>query len=158
MGLELDYTANGSTALYRSLSVSPQGHGGVTIGGGGAHNNPFKYSSPADLGPGTLNAADSIVTANHFRSDGSAPKVSACGPSPSIRGTDAAAEVGAGGPVRSCTITFAKAYNSNPICIVQTRNRPSPVAYVSGVSATALTVSWNSPLRGAWSYICQGVS
>lgn len=158
MGLELDYTANGSIALARGLSVSPQGNGGVTIGGGYASNNPYSYAAPTDLGPGTLHASDSIVTANHFRSDGSKPTLSSCGTSPTITGTDVAGFVSNGGAVSSCTVTFAKAYASTPVCVVQTFANAAPVAYVTSYSPSYLTVSWNSTLNGSWYYICQGVS
>ena len=158
MGLELDYTPNGSTALTRGISVSPQGLGGVTVGGGFASNNPYSYTAPADLGPGTLNAADSIVTGNHFRSDGTAPTVSSCGASPTIRGTDVAGEVNTGASVTACTITFAKAYHSVPICMVQTKANPSPVTYVVSSSTTLLTVNFSASLHGGWFYSCQDPS
>ncbi len=71
MGLELDYTPNGSTALSRGLSVSPQGKGGVTIGGGFASNNPYNYAAPADLGQGTVNAAAAYYVNGHQIADSS---------------------------------------------------------------------------------------
>ncbi len=71
MGLELDYTPNESTALTRGLSVSPQGKGGVTIGGGFASNNPYNYKEPADEGAGTVNAATAYYVNGHQIADGS---------------------------------------------------------------------------------------
>ena len=155
MSLYLDYTPNASTALTLGLAVSPQGAGGVTVGG--TRGNGSAYSGPSDLGPGTINTSDSIATANHFRSTGSAPTVSSCGSSPSITGTDVAGIVGVGGNT-ACTITFAKAYASSPICIVQTQNNASPVTFVASESTTALTVNFSSSLNGGWAYICQGRS
>ncbi len=71
MGLELDYTPNGSTALTRGISVSPQGNGGVTIGGGFAGNNPYNYKAPADEGAGTVNAATAYYVNGHQIADSS---------------------------------------------------------------------------------------
>ncbi len=158
MGLELDYTPNGSTALTRGLSVSPQGRGGVTIGGGYASNNPYEYKGPADLGPGVLNAAGSIVTGDHFRSDGHAPTLVSCGSGAKLTGTDAAGFVTTGGEVSSCTVNFAKAYASAPVCIVQTFANAAPATFVTSYAASYLKVAWTDGLNGTWLYICQGVS
>lgn len=58
----------------------------------------------------------------------------------------------------SCTITFAKTYNSVPICIVQTKSNASPVTYATSASKTLLTVGWNAAFNGGWYYICQDAS
>ncbi len=157
VGLELDFTPNGSTGLTRGLSISPQGFGGVTLGGGPS-NDPYRYSSPADLGTGTLNAANDIKTAGHYRSGGNAPTLSACGSGPSITGTDAAGAVATGVSTSSCTITFVKAYASAPICMVQTYANATPVAYLSSYTTTQITVSWTTTFHGGFFYLCQGLS
>ena len=152
MDLKLLYTPNGSTALTTGLAVSLHGKGGVTIG------DERLFGPIADLGNGALHAADSIATGNHLRFTGSAPAASSCGPSPKISGADAAGVVTTGGKVASCALTFAKAYASPPVCMVQTFGAPSPTAYLSAVSPTGLTASFSSPLNGAFSYICVGRS
>jgi len=158
MGAELDYTPNGSTALTRGLSVSPQGRGGVTIGGGYAHNNPYRYESPADLGPGTLHAADSVVTGNHLASDGPRPSLSDCGAGAAIAGTDAAGRVSNGGAVAACTVTFARPYASEVVCIVQDYASPKPTPYLTALGVKGFKVSWSAAFKGDWFYLCQGVS
>ncbi len=157
MGLELDYTANGSTALARGLSVSPQGRGGVTIGGGYA-SAPYRYRAPADLGAGTLHAADTIQTDNHFVSGGPRGAITSCGARPVMdRGTDQAGQITTGGPVTSCTYSFARSWSSTPICLAGVVNAPTPTAYVSAVSGRRLTVSFSSAFNGAFQFICMGV-
>lgn len=155
MALELDYTPNGSTALSRGLSVNAGGRGGVTIGGG--YTGRFPAKGPADLGQGTVNAASDIKTGGHFRSGGPAPSLS-CGTGAKVAGTDAAGFVTTGGAVTSCTISFAKAYASAPICLVQTFANAAPVAYVSSFTSTRIVVSWNTALNGGFFYLCQDAS
>lgn len=158
MGLELDYTPNGSTALTRGLSVSPQGRGGVTVGGGYGHNNPYRYKAPADLGPGTLHVADSVVTGNHLASDGPRPTLETCGSGATIKGTDAAGQVTNGGPIKSCIVRFAKPYASDVVCIIQDYASPTPIAYLTRFGPWGFEASWSSPFKGGWFYMCQGVS
>lgn len=158
MGAEIDYTPNGSTSLMRGLSVSPQGHGGVTIGGAGAHNNPYKYKRPTDLGPGTLHTADTIVTGNHLASDGARPALSDCGAGSAVTGTDAAGHVANGGAVSACTVTFAKPYASaEVVCMVQDFANATPTPYLTAFGTSGFKVAWTSPYSGHWFYMCQGV-
>ena len=159
MGLELDYTPNGSTALTRGLSVSPQGKGGVTIGGGYANAEPYQYHAPADLGPGTLHAADSIATGNHIRSDGPTPKLSSCGAATTVAGsTDVKGRITNGTGVTSCTVNFAKAYEAGSlvVCLVQDYGASALGPYLSSSSRASFTVSWPARYAGSWSYICAG--
>jgi hypothetical protein len=153
MALELRATPNGSTFLNRGLSVSAHGNGGVTIGDEGIHG------TIADLGNGTIHAADSIATDNHIRSMGPAPSLSSCGSSgPTVNGTDIAGIVSTNGQVSSCKITFAQAYPSIPVCIVQTFAIASPVSFISAQSKTAITVNFSAPFNGGFNYICIGKS
>jgi hypothetical protein len=154
-GCVLWYTpaAAGANKRYTAISFGWGGLGGVGIG-------EASYQVPVtDLGPGTLNVASDIVSHNHYRSRGPAPTVTSCGSSPSITGTDNAGAVGTGGAVTACTVKFKAAWNAAPICIVQTRNSATPVAYISaGPTTTAFTVAFSASLNGGFSYICQGVS
>ena len=152
MNLVLSYTPNGSTALTTGLAVSSHGAGGVTIG-------DEHVSGPiSDLGNGTLHAAKSIATGEHFTSMGAAPGVSSCGARAAVSGTDAAGMVSTGASATSCAVTFAKAYASTPVCIAQTYANAAPVTFVSGLSPTGFTVGFSAPLSGAFSYICMGRS
>ncbi len=158
MGLELDYTPNGSTALTRGLSVSPEGKGGVTIGGGFAQNSPYEYRAPADLGPGTIHAADSVVAGGHLASDGPRPSLDACGTGAAISGADAAGRVSNGGPVTSCTVKFAKAYASNVVCIVQDFGVAAPQPYLTDLGPWGFKAAWPASFGGSWLYMCLGAS
>jgi hypothetical protein len=154
--LQLQYTPNAAGAnkfRYVGITISNGGNGGVTVGddGTGSHQTP-----PTDLGKGTLHVADSVVSGNHFSSDGAAPTVSSCGTSPSVGGTDNVGQVSVGGAT-SCTVNFHTAWANAPICIVQTKANATPVAYVSSVSTTKFVFSLSASLTGGVYYICQGL-
>ena len=150
--LTFSYTPNGSgSALrYTGLTISRGGLGGVTVGDKG-HQSP-----PSDLGAGTLHVASSIVAGGHLSSDGAAPTASRCGAGSAVTGTDNAGTVHVGGAA-SCTIAFHQAWAKEPVCIVQTKGRPAPAAYVSAVSTTQLVIALGGSLTGGVNYICQGV-
>lgn len=152
MDVLLSYTPNGSTALTTGLAVSLHGAGGVTIG------EEHLTGPIADLGNGTLHAARSIATSEHFTSMGAAPKVASCGDSAGVAGTDAAGVVSTGANATSCAVTFAKAFAAAPVCIAQTFANAAPVTFVSGLTPTGFTVGFSAPLHGAFSYICMGRS
>ena len=153
MGLELDYTPNGSTALTRGLSVSPQGNGGVTLGGGLANNNPYSYAGPTDMGAGTLHAASDIVTNNHLRSGGASPTLSTCGTGSTVNGTDVSGKVTNCSAITACTVTFAHALNT-PTCIVQDYATATPTPFLASLSGSGFTVNWGAAYSGSWFYMC----
>ncbi len=138
--------------LTASPVVSLHGAGGVTIG------EEHLTGPIADLGNGTLHAARSIATSEHFTSMGAAPKVASCGDSAGVAGTDAAGVVSTGANATSCAVTFAKAFAAAPVCIAQTFANAAPVTFVSGLTPTGFTVGFSAPLHGAFSYICMGRS
>jgi len=156
MAAHLDFTPNGSQAMYTGLAVNPQGKGGVTVAGVPAHRGA--YEGPADLGFGTLHVASSVVTGGHFDSDGPKPVLSNCGGGGSIAGSDAAGQVTNSIAVAACTVTFAKPYAANVVCIVQDFGVPTPAAYLTDAGPRGFKVAWTAPYKGRWSYICQGAS
>ena len=143
--------ANGPAKRIQGMAISPGGAGGVVVGSPSG-------GTKGDLGAGALNVADSIATGSHFRSRGSAPTLSSCGAGPSITGTDAAGAVTTAASTSSCTIAFAKAYTSAPICIVQTYAQPGPVAFLTRHTTSRITVSWPTAFRGTFFYLCQDPS
>jgi hypothetical protein len=151
-GVAIGYTPNARSLRWAGIWISEGGTGGVSIGdvGGGSG------VGPADLGEGTLHVHKSTVTGAHFSSDGPAPAVSGCGSNPGVSGTDNAGTVSVGGGT-SCVVTFHDRWAKTPVCIVQVRNSATPVAYVSSLSTSALTISLSGRLTGVVSYICQGV-
>jgi len=150
---EIWYTPSGSTALTLGLSVNSGGLGGVTVGG--VHR---PGSGPPDLGPGTLNAADSIVTMNHFSTSGGHGAVTACGAARFIRGTDQAGAIATRSGATSCTYTFAKAWKAPPVCMVQVVGAASPTTFVTSEEPASLTVSFSAPFNGVFQYLCMGAS
>ncbi len=147
------YTPNGSTGLKEGFGVSTGGNGGGTVGG-----TNVVGSEPPDLGNGTIDAADSIVTQNHFRTTGGHGAISACGTSPIfVAGTDQAGVITTGGLVSACTYTFAKTYGAAPICMVEIQHAATPGVFISGDHATNITVSFVAPFSGSFQYMCIGV-
>ncbi len=153
MDAEIWYTPNGSTALTEGFAVSTGGLGGVTVGGGTSPGH-----APADLGNGTIDAADSIVTMNHFRTMGGHGTITGCGASATFaRGTDQAGVITTGGGVTSCTYNFAKTWGAPPVCMVQIYKAARPTPFVSNELATSITVSFSASFNGTFQYICMGV-
>ena len=144
--------ANGPTKRVEGLAISRGGLGGVTVGlpSGGAKG---------DLGAGTLHAADTVVTGNHFRSDGPRPKLSSCGGGAIVAAsTDVKGQVTNGAGITSCTVNFAKAYEAGRlvVCLVQDYGASALGPYLSSSSRASFTVSWPARYAGSWSYICAG--
>ncbi len=148
MDVEFWYTPNGSTAFTQGAALSQGGSGGFTVGS----------SSVSDLGSGTIDAAGSIATGNHFRSRGSAPTLSTCGTGSTVTGTDAAGEVINGSSITSCTVTFASAYSSAPVCIVQDYSNATPTIYLTSFTTTGFKATWSANYNGVWFYICMDKS
>ena len=150
---EIYYTPNGSTALTQGLAVSRGGLGGVTVG-----RVDHSGQGPADLGNGTVNAADSIVTGNHFRTMGDHGSISACGATPNFAGgTDQAGMIVTGGEVKSCTYNFARTWSAPPICMVQVFRAATPTPFITNQLATSITVSFSAPFNGTFQFMCMGI-
>ena len=104
--------------------------------------------------------SDSLVVNEHYIAGGSAPALTFCGGSPSITGTDTAGRVtiGTGGPTQTvCTITFATAFGSTPVCVASTDNTAVDVA-VTSISTTRIITTCTAPCSGTVvSYVCMGL-
>ncbi len=149
------YTPNGSTSLRAGLTVSAGGNGGVSVG---SSSGPLPGGVPADLGNGTINAADSITTGNHFRTAGGHGSISGCGTSPTFNGgTDQAGQITVGSSVTQCTYTYAQTWTTPALCMVQVYNDATHTAYMSAQTATSFTVKFTSAYTGAFQYFCMGI-
>ena len=89
---------------------------------------------------GTTTGQSTLTVNGHVSTDGTAPALTSCGTSPSIRvgSTDTAGEVTEGSVSTGCTITFASAYTTAPFCTVTMQSGLSG-SYT--VSTTAITVT-----------------
>lgn len=109
------------------------------------------------LGTTTDPGFGSIMVNNHYRSNGTAPTLGACGTSPSISGTDFAGKITVGtDTVTSCTITFAATYTTAPGCTVSSGTAiTSPTVTTT---ATTLVIGGSSLTSDVLTYICGGTS
>jgi len=104
-----------------------------------------------DFNGGSLGALNAKIS-GHLAFSGSAPALSSCGTSPSINGTDAKGQVATGtGTVNSCTVTFSKAYTSNPVCVANGSNTAFSVAPTS-ISTTAVTFGFSTSVPSTGFY------
>lgn len=95
----------------------------------------------------------------HIVSSGTIPGVSSCGTSPTMdpSSTDSGGKINVGSvTATACTLTFANAYASAPICIVSD-DSTGVTADISSISSTAVTFGFSISLAGGhvW-YICVG--
>jgi hypothetical protein len=104
----------------------------------------------AKLGGTTLNEVVSFDADNgetltgDFHTAGSAPSISSCGTSPSVRSgsTDTAGEIttGTGSPV-ACTISFTATKTNAPFCTVTMQTSAHMTAYAISTTAISLTIN-----------------
>lgn len=97
-------------------------------------------------------------SAGRHVSTGSTPVISACGTSPSVIGNDEAGQItiGSGGIATSCTLTFASAWTTAPICLVN--HQGAIVAARAVTTTTTLVIDTVLALTasGKIDYICRG--
>lgn len=112
-----------------------------------------------DLMPGSsvtvFSASASVVSVvgAHIASTGTAPAVSGCGTSPSIASgsTDLKGIINVGsGTVTACTVTFATAYASTPVVVVEVNGTTAVASSVSGASTTGFTANFASSVGGGF--------
>ena len=95
-----------------------------------------------------------IQMQNHIASSGALPTLSACGTSPSITtgSTDTRGAITEGTTATGCTIAFATAYATAPVCVVSSPNGILPTSY--SASTTALTIANASATGDQFTYAC----
>lgn len=118
------------------------------------YNSGFFGSAYTWTAPQTWSAQTTFGA--HVALNGAPPAVTSCGTSPTIIGSDSAAEVttGTGSPT-ACTITFSAAYVSQPICIVRDRTVAANVTSYT-VSTTAIVVTNTAASSQKIGYVCFG--
>lgn len=136
---------------------------GTMISGEGIGGTTFTVANGIDWHLGTFTGNSwndghiALTGAGHIASTGTAPALSACGTSPAISGTDTKGAVTVGtGTTTACTITFATAYASAPVCVISD-DQVNIRGDIGAVSATALTVNFQSAMDGHhFYYHCLG--
>lgn len=95
-----------------------------------------------------------ILASGHVNATGTIPVLSACGTSPSIRGSDTDGEVTVGSvAATSCTITFQIPYEAIPTCVVTSQTASIAVGY--SYTTTALTVTNAALTSDKINYTCK---
>ncbi len=100
------------------------------------------------------NGGGGISISGHIASTGTIPTLSACGTSPTIstNSTDTKGAITEGTTSTGCTVTFATAYTSAPMCVVSSPNGILPTSY--SASTTALTIVNASATGDQFNYSC----
>jgi hypothetical protein len=161
------YIAVGGGAGVNPSAVAVSGDATLTAGGmlTVTKTNGVGFGSAATATIGTsgadvplLNAANTFSSlqsfAGHVASAGSTPTLSSCGTSPAIVGDDKDGQVAMGtGSPTGCTITFATAYTSAPLCAVSWQATPLASQSYS-VSATAIALTQTGTSSNKVNYHC----
>jgi hypothetical protein len=95
-----------------------------------------------------------ITNTGHFFGTSTSPILSSCGTAPSVLGSDSHGEVTIGSTATGCTITFASAYRSAPVCTVTNQSMSIVNAMTYTISTTTLTVSQTGLGGAKVDYIC----
>lgn len=94
----------------------------------------------------------------HITASSTAPTVSSCGTSPSIRGNDNWGEVQVGSvSATGCTLTFAVPYVNKPSCVVTNQNMSVVNAMTYTISTTTLVISQTALTSAKLNYHCAGI-
>lgn len=144
--INMEATAGGGAIRINSAGTSGSNMDGLDVGD----------TIPA-RGSFTSLSGGPITTTDHLISTAaSPPTVSSCGTSPSVSGTDVKGVIttGSGGPT-ACTLNFATAYASAPVCVVSLVNSASIGHKVTATTASALTVGFTAGYSSQkFNYVC----
>ena len=107
---------------------------------------------------GDTNISEDLIVGQHYISKGLSPSISSCGVSPTVVGTDTAGRISVGGvSATACTITFATAYASTPVCMAISDDNGYRLE-ITSISTTAFTIGCSgSCVSDELSYICIGL-
>ena len=103
-----------------------------------------------------------LTDAQHLIFEGATPTVgsgaSDCGTSPAVVGHDNVGRVTVGSSTNGgkCTITFANAWTTQPVCVVQDETTPANLVHpvYSGVTKLVITASGSLTAGDTLSYSC----
>ncbi|NUM59834.1 MAG: hypothetical protein HUU56_14435 [Bdellovibrionaceae bacterium] len=106
----------------------------------------FLNTSNGNIGIGTQSPSATLDVKGHMGNSGASATITSCGSSATISGNDTRGTVtlGTGSPT-SCTITFASAFSTSPICVVSPNGGdPGAIRWWTVPSTTALVINFSS--------------
>jgi hypothetical protein len=106
----------------------------------------------------SVDTNNGVYFPGHILSTGTAPSLSCGTGSPTVTGNDYSGLITGGTGVTTCTLTFAKAYLTQPWCVITNQTSPatSPIAYSVATTSFAITNSIATGLK--YSYFCSSAS
>jgi hypothetical protein len=168
-------TGGSATSTFTRFSLS--GTGNALFQGGATSSTAFVIKNPSanpvftinTTPPGLTDFLFQVATSSndyffgvkgngHLSASSTAPTLSSCGTSPSIRGTDTAGEVTVGSvSANGCTITFANAWTNSPSCIIMSQTGSITNTFSYTVSTTAIVVTETGLTGAKMDYHCIGI-
>lgn len=111
-----------------------------------------------DVSTSTGKRIFTIDSYGHEYTGGTVPTVTSCGTSPSLEGDDSTfrVKIGSGG-ITSCTVNFANAWKSSPMCIADEESSPAGIhGIVASSTKTSVVINHNSATSDeVWSVMCR---
>ena len=97
----------------------------------------------------------SLDSSGHLDVTGASPALISCGTNPTVTGTDVAGLITLGtGTPSGCTLTFATAYISTPLCTVSWQTNLASMSYV--LSTTTIVLTQTATSSSKVNYACKG--
>lgn len=140
-------TSSGNVGIGIASSTSKLTvNGNVSIGASYATTSASSSNGlivQGNVGIGTSTAPVPLSLNGHIGFYGTAPTISTCGTSASIRGTDSAGIITIGTLAASCTVTFASSFIDVPMCVVDDNSSTSTSLSPQPTTST-LVIKWGA--------------
>jgi hypothetical protein len=146
----------GTTSSFPSLSISTStsvnGVAVQIIGADGSGAANLLVNGKVGVGTSTPNYK--LTVYGDIATGGTAPTLSSCGGSPSVRGTDTAGEITVGTATTGCTVAFTSTKSFAPSCVVTNQSMSVVNAMTYTVSTTQLVISQTALSGNKINYQC----
>jgi hypothetical protein len=147
-GVAIDFSQGGTvtgkiTNIYESGSHVGMGFSTYSLG---TTNEKLRITADGNVGIGLSNPTATLDVSGHVGNSGAAATLGACGTTPTIAGNDMRGVVtlGTGSPT-SCTVTFAAAYVTTPVCVITpVSGNPGAIQWWVNPSTTELVMNFSA--------------